>query len=103
MSQQVDWAAPWLAPFCEAGHVLEQRILTGASVCLALNGAGASGVTFVPQRDLPNGMAYEPFIFDTGQVPTRENLHDFFNGLVWLHLPQAKRRMNQLQAQAIAA
>ena len=48
-------------------------------------------------------MAYEPFIFDTGQVPTRENLHDFFNGLVWLHLPQAKRRMNQLQAQAIAA
>ena len=36
-------------------------------------------------------------------MPTRENLHDFFNGLVWLHLPQAKRRMNQLQAQAIAA
>ncbi|MEZ5719215.1 MAG: DUF3025 domain-containing protein [Burkholderiaceae bacterium] len=103
MSQQVDWAAPWLAPFCEAGHVLEQRILTGASVCLALNGAGASGVTFVPQRDLPNGRAYEQFIFDTGQVPTRENLHDFFNGLVWLHLPLAKRRMNQLQAQAIAA
>jgi hypothetical protein len=52
---------------------------------------------------LPPGQAYEQFIFDTGQVPTRDNLHDFFNGLVWLHLPQAKRRMNRLQAQAIAA
>ena len=58
---------------------------------------------FVPQETLPSGQAYEQFIFTTGQVPTRDNLHDFFNGLVWLHLPQAKRRMNQLQAQAIAA
>src|SRR5690606_7376899 len=39
---------------------------------------------------------------DTGQVPTRENLHDFFNGLVWLRFPHTKRRLNQLQAAEIA-
>lgn len=58
---------------------------------------------FVPAAHLPAGVAYESFIFDTGTVPTRDNLHDFFNGLVWLQYPQAKRRLNQLQAQAIAA
>ncbi len=60
-------------------------------------------VRFVVQDELPPGTAYEQFIFDTRQVPTRDNLHDFFNGLVWLHFPQAKRRLNALQAQAIAA
>ncbi len=48
-------------------------------------------------------MAYEQHIFDTRRVPTRDNLHDFFNGLVWLQFPQAKRRLNELQAGAIAA
>jgi hypothetical protein len=33
---------------------------------------------------LPEGRAYEEFIGATGCVPTRDNLHDFFNGLVWL-------------------
>ena len=40
---------------------------------------------------------------NTRRVPTRDNLHDFFNGLVWLHFPQTKRRLNELQAGAIAA
>ena len=57
---------------------------------------------FVPQSALPEGLAYERFIFDTGCVPTRDNLHDFFNGLVWWRFPQTKRRMNRLQAQALA-
>ena len=48
------------------------------------------------------GQAYEQFIWDTRCVPTRDNLHDFFSGLVWLEFPQAKRRINELQAQAIA-
>ncbi|MFT3813580.1 MAG: DUF3025 domain-containing protein [Acidovorax sp.] len=69
----------------------------------ALNRAGTAPVRFVPQSALPAGMAYEQFIFETGQVPTRDNLHDLFNGLVWLRFPRAKRRLNQLQAQAIAA
>ncbi|MEY4344478.1 MAG: hypothetical protein RL032_310, partial [Pseudomonadota bacterium] len=30
---------------------------------------------------------YEQYIFDTGRVPTRDGLHDFFNGLCWLPSP----------------
>ncbi|WP_284398385.1 DUF3025 domain-containing protein [Acidovorax sp. SUPP2825] len=61
-----------------------------------------AAVRFVSHSALPAGRAYEAFIFDTGTVPTRDNLHDFFNGLVWLRYPQAKRRLNALQAEAIA-
>ncbi len=60
------------------------------------------GPAFVPQSDLPPGTAYEQHIFTTGCVPTRDNLHDFFNGLVWLRFPLTKRRLNQLQAEQIA-
>ena len=69
----------------------------------ALQCLPAMPVQFAPQDDLPEGAAYEQHIFDTRRVPTRDNLHDFFNGLVWLQFPQAKRRLNALQAGAIAA
>ena len=69
----------------------------------ALNERRTSSLAFVPQDDLPEGTAYEQHIFETRRVPTRDNLHDFFNGLVWLHFPQAKRRLNELQAGAIVA
>lgn len=82
---------------------LAGRLADSMPVCQALTDAAPAPLRFVPQAMLPPGMAYEQFIYETGQVPTRDNLHDFFNGLVWLHLPQAKRRMNQLQAQAIVA
>lgn len=47
-------------------------------------------------------MAYEEFIGATGCVPTRENLHDYFNALVWLTFPNIKRQLNALQAAQIA-
>jgi hypothetical protein len=62
----------------------------------------AKAVKFVPQASLPEGQAYEDFIFRTQQVPTRDGLHDFFNGLCWHRFPKAKRRLNQLQAAEIA-
>ena len=58
--------------------------------------------SFVTQDALPPGTAYEAHIFATATIPTRDNLHDFFNGLVWLHFPEAKRRLNALQAAEIA-
>ena len=61
----------------------------------------AKEVKFVPQSTLPEGQAYEDFIFKTAQVPTRDGLHDFFNGLCWHRFPLAKRRLNQLQAAEI--
>jgi len=106
---QVDWQRPWLAPLAVLGRQASALILAGASVADALNtlidagAAPAPGVRFVPQAALPAGMAYEQFIHAEGRVPTRDNLHDFFNGLIWLHYPAAKHRFNRLQAQVIAA
>ena len=59
-------------------------------------------VRFVPQAQLPAGASYEPFIHAQGCVPTRDNLHDLFNGLIWLHYPRTKRLLNRWQAQAMA-
>ena len=68
----------------------------------ALNAAQRAPRRFIPQAELPIGVAYEQHIFDTGCVPTRDGLHDFFNGLVWIHFPHTKLRLNALQAAQIA-
>lgn len=57
---------------------------------------------FAPQTELPLQQAYEAFIFDNKRIPTRDNLHDFLNGLCWLRFPHTKSRLNYLQAQEIA-
>ncbi|MBV7540181.1 DUF3025 domain-containing protein [Acidovorax sp. sic0104] len=101
----IDWSAPWLAPWRGRGLPVARQVQGGSPVGQALQAAmpGDAPVVFAAQSELPGGMAYEQYIRDTRRVPTRDNLHDFFNGLVWLHFPQAKRRLNELQAQAIAA
>lgn len=98
----IDWSAPWLAPYREIGERLGHDVAAGRSCADALNSGAASQVRFVSQSVLPAGVAYEQFIFDTQQVPTRDGLHDFFNGLCWLHFPATKARLNQLQAAQIA-
>jgi hypothetical protein len=62
----------------------------------------AGPLRFVPASEAPSGEAYESFIARTACVPTRDNLHDLFNGIVWLRFPQIKRRLNELQAAQIA-
>jgi hypothetical protein len=59
-------------------------------------------VEFVNQSELPPDQPYEAFIFEQKKVPTRDGLHDFFNGLCWHRFPISKHRLNQLQAQEIA-
>ena len=68
----------------------------------ALNESGATPVRFVAACDLPDSEAYERFIFRTCTCPTRENAHDFFNGLAWMKYPGVKSRLNELQADEIA-
>lgn len=107
----VDWAAPWLAPWCRMGESTARLAQAqGMGCAAALNTAAetAAGslqapVRFVSQSALPAGEAYEAFIFRTRQVPTRDGLHDFFNGLCWLQFPATKTRLNQLQAAQIAS
>jgi hypothetical protein len=75
-----------------------QRQAGGLALHDALNAQGFAPVRFVSQSALPEGEPYERHIFATGECPTRENLHDFFNGLCWLGFPRAKRTLNALQA-----
>lgn len=106
----IDWRAPWLAPWRNLGEAAAQRVCAPEPQPDALNGvahrvwlnAPELPVRFVPQDDLPPGMAYESYIFESGQCPTREGLHDFFNGLAWLHFPLTKRRLNHLHVAQIA-
>ncbi len=101
----IDWSAPWLTDIAPVGLACQQWVLQGHSVAQALNRACQSGsqFEFVAQAALPIGMAYESFIHDQRSIPTRDNWHDFFNGLIWLHYPQVKRQLNQLHQQAIEA
>lgn len=103
----LDWSRPWYRSVLEAAR----SITAAADWRAALNARAALGgltnqqvlpLRFVPQAALPEGTAYEAFIHDQGQVPTRENLHDFFNALVWLSFPRIKVQLNALQAAQIA-
>ncbi len=98
-----DWSRPWNAPFATDGAVVRAACDAGLPLPQALTQCvGVAGPRFVPQAELPEGTAYEQFIFDNGAVPTREGLHDFFNGLVWMRFPATKRLLNRLQAAQIA-
>lgn len=94
----LDWRAPWLAPYVELARPVIARLEGGASAAAALGDP-----RFVAQRELPEGEAYEAFIARTGHVPTRDNLHDLLNGLVWLRFPALKGRLNELHAAQLAA
>ena len=104
MIAAIDWSAPWLAPWRTLGEPAARQVLTGDPQPLALNEMAQAlwpaphhpPVCFVPQSDLPPGMSYEQYIFESKQCPTREGLHDFFNGLAWLHFPLTKQHLNHL-------
>lgn len=111
MLSQIDWSRPWYDAVRPAWLEVARLGLDGDDFIDAFNrnatalglrsGAGLP-LRFVPQSALPEGTAYEEFIGATGQVPTRDNLHDFFNGLVWQTFPLIKRQLNALQAAQIA-
>ena len=102
MLEEIDWERPWLQPWRDPGEAIAQSVLGGINQPSALNEIGISPVHFVPQSDLPSGIAYESYIFNSNSCPTREGLHDFFNGLAWLRFPLTKRRLNQLHVAQIA-
>lgn len=101
-----DWTRPWLQPYAARGAALACAWRDGQPLPDALNALGALAGTglprFVPQQALPPGQGYEAFVHAQGQCPVRENLHDLLNGLVWLHFPRTKARLNALHAAEIA-
>ena len=100
--EKTDWSAPWLADWRDPGEQLAGLVVSSELSCAdALNRADGAPLRFVPQSELPAGESYEAFIARTGQCPTRDGLHDFFNGLCWLRFPRVKRRLNQLHVAQI--
>lgn len=104
----IDWQRPWLAPLRAIGQPLaaSDDWIAAASRLAAeqrLTNPDGLPLSFIPQQLLPAGTPYEAHITASGQVPTRDNLHDFFNALAWLHYPQIKRGLNALHAPALQA
>ena len=65
-------------------------------------------LSFVSQNALCEGDSYESFIATTGNIPTRDNLHDLFNGSIWLTFPKTKALLNhyhmlEIEQQGIGA
>jgi hypothetical protein len=103
----IDWAQPWLSPWRSLGETVAARVLAGQPCHEALNVFSQhlpemGQRRFVPQAALPSGAAYEEYIFRHAAIPTRDGVHDFFNGLAWMLFPRTKSRLNALQAQQIA-
>lgn len=103
----IDWSRPWLASILPAANkILAQddwrAALNQAACAQGLQNHRGLPLQFILQEELPEGIAYESHISAEAKVPTRENLHDFFNALVWLSFPGIKRQLNALQAAQIA-
>lgn len=99
----IDWSRPWLKHVRNIGERIAsapdwRQELNLCASAMALRNHRKLPIRFVLQTDLPAETAYETFISNTGCVPTRENLHDFFNALVWLTFPRIKVQLNLLQA-----
>lgn len=103
----IDWSQPWLRPLQQLGR----RLSEAADWRQALNAVAQERnirnylglpLNFVAQAELPAATAYEACIGGSGKVPTRDNLHDFLNALIWLSFPAIKARLNALQAAELA-
>jgi len=100
----IDWSTPWFSQFAARGPRWQQAALRDAAELLSAMNADAarSDVTtgrgqrlsFIAQHALPPGTTYEAHIASTGGVPTRHNLHDFFNALSWFQFPRIKAALS---------
>ena len=101
---KIDWQAPWLTHLptaaYDAAHAQDLKITLNAHVADLSSGSGCA-LRFIAQEALPVNVAYETHIFNTGGVPTRLNLHDFFNATIWLTFPRTKAVLNARQAEQI--
>lgn len=103
----IDWSRPWYASVrASAAHIAGRgdwrEALAEQGARQALVNQQGKPIRFVDPGRMPQATDYETFIHATGCVPTRENLHDAFNALVWLGFARAKAQLNAIQAHEIA-
>jgi hypothetical protein len=98
----IDWQRPWLSYLHELGVLIASSSdwMSAANQVASQRGlfnANAKPISFVPQEGIANLSGYESHIYSTGEIPTRDNLHDFFNALMWLQFPKIKQTLNRMQ------
>ena len=103
---KIDWSAPWLSPIAEQGRTVAaagdwRKSLNQAAEAAHLRNASSQRIIFC-EEEATIDEPYETRIARTGWVPTRANLHDLFNALIFLQFPNAKAQLNRLQSTAIA-
>ncbi len=87
--------APLLNQF-DLAHWPTLEQLNAIAVKSRIANARGAPIRFVtPTDQTASAMAYETQIASTGEIPTRQNFHDFFNAMQWLHFPLMKSAINQ--------
>lgn len=103
--QTINWQAPWYQtlaiPPLGAENFTQVKDWLNASLVTPIFNYRSHAIHFVSQDDLPPNTAYETFIAQTGNVPTRDNFHDLLGGMIWLNFPKTKAVFNQLHQQNI--
>jgi len=109
----IDWSCPWFAHIAARGARWQKAALRSAADQLREMNADATSaqittgrgqrLAFIPQDELPPDTAYEAHIAATGCVPTRHNLHDFFNALTWFDFPRIKAALSARGSAAVDA
>ena len=103
---RIDWSAPWLASIAGQGRTVAaggdwRKTLNQAAEAAHVSNASGQRITFC-EAEAATDEPYETRIARTGCVPTRANLHDLFNALIFLQFARAKAQLNRLQSMAIA-
>ena len=107
---RIDWNKPWLEGWRALARPLGRAIndcsVAGETTLNEDHGLvqllnkfkGELEFQFVDQSKLEGHFTYETFIDQSKSIPTRPNLHDFFNGLSWIKFPKTKAAMLSLQS-----
>ncbi|MFN5446736.1 MAG: DUF3025 domain-containing protein [bacterium] len=102
----IEWQRPWLSHLRESGLLIAKsanwiRAANDLAMQQSLRNANAKALSFNPQDGISDLSGYETHIYRTGEIPTRDNFHDFFNALMWLRFPLIKQTLNQLHYREI--
>ena len=97
----LSWDAPWFKNYKKLGEQVLLKTQTNTLVDALNASRGRLQLAFVPQADIDGNFTYESFIHKNRNIPTRENAHDFFNGLSWIEFVATKSAMLSVQAKEI--
>lgn len=98
---------PWLdgfepevvALFQDTPHEERVRRLSVLAERAGIRNSLGRALRFVTAATPACAQRYENRIHCCGEVATRDNLHDFYNALVWLAFPRAKSALNALHVE----